>query len=205
MVGFPLQGFIQVPRIQTNPQFPLNSVIWGVLICSQEIVVKVEKVPHFSKMSGGKTGNGKSNDTLNGISYVNTGNGTASGTLNSISNLFQILNDIWKRQRAAQCQYRSSTIPRVHEPLTPFRTTTSSAPAVTTATAKQADSVHVNAWKMQNTSWSVPPAPGAHVHRPQQQVMKPGDLLALRKVQHPHNERTCMNRLPLMKQDILSH
>ena len=34
---------------------------------------------------------------------------------------------------------------------------------------------------------------------------KPGDSLALRKVQHPHNGRTSVNRLPLMKQDILSH
>ena len=58
---------------------------------------------------------------------------------------------------------------------------------------------------MQNTSWSGPPAPSAHVHKPLQQVLKPGDSLALRKVQHPHNGRTCVNRLPLMKQDILSH
>ena len=40
---------------------------------------------------------------------------------------------------------------------------------------------------------------------PPQQVLKPRDSLALRKVQHPHNGRTCVNRLPLMKQDILSH
>ena len=58
---------------------------------------------------------------------------------------------------------------------------------------------------MQNTSWSGPPAPGAHVHKPPQQVLKPRDSLALRKVQHPHNGMTCVNRLPLMKQDILSH
>ena len=50
---------------------------------------------------------------------------------------------------------------------------------------------------MQNTSWSGPPAPGAHVHKPPQQVLKPGDSLALRKVQHPHNGRTSVNRLPL--------
>ena len=34
---------------------------------------------------------------------------------------------------------------------------------------------------------------------------KSGDSLALRKVQHPHNGRTSVNRLPLMKQDILAH
>ena len=30
-------------------------------------------------------------------------------------------------------------------------------------------------------------------------------MVALRKVQHPHNSRTSVNRLPLMKQEILSH
>ena len=58
---------------------------------------------------------------------------------------------------------------------------------------------------MQNTSQSGPPAPSAHVHKTPQQVLKPGDSLALRKVHHPHNGRTCVNRLPLTKQDILSH
>ena len=43
-----------------------------------------------------------------------------------------------------------------------------------------------------------------HVHQPQSQVCKPGESLALRKVQHPHNGRTSMNRFPLTKQDILS-
>ena len=58
---------------------------------------------------------------------------------------------------------------------------------------------------MQNTSWSGPPAPGAHVHKLPQQVLKPRDSVALRKVQHPHNGRTSVNRLPLTKQEILSH
>ena len=131
----------------------------------KEIVVKGENVPHFSKMSGGKTGNGISNGTLNGMSYVNTGNGTVSSTLNSTSNMFQILNDIQKRQRAVQCQYHSSTTPTVPKPATPFRTTTPSAPAMTTVTAKQANPVHVNAWGMQNTSWSGPSALSAYVHK----------------------------------------
>ena len=43
-----------------------------------------------------------------------------------------------------------------------------------------------------------------HVHQPTVQVCKPGESLALRKVKHPHNERTSVNRLPLTKQDILS-
>ena len=46
----------------------------GVLLPNylQEIVVKGDNVPHFSKMNGGKTGN----DTLNG---------TSIGTFNGIS------------------------------------------------------------------------------------------------------------------------
>ena len=43
-----------------------------------------------------------------------------------------------------------------------------------------------------------------HVHQPAVQVCKAGELLALRKVQHPLNGRTSVNRLPLMKQCILS-
>ena len=58
---------------------------------------------------------------------------------------------------------------------------------------------------MQNISWSGPPTHGAHVHKLPQRVLKPGDLVALRKVQHPHNGRTSVNRLPLTKQEILSH
>ena len=84
---------------------------------------------------------------------------------------------------------------------TSLRTTTPSATAMRAKTAKQVDSVHVHT----NTSWSGPPAHCAHVHKLLKQVFKPGDLLALRKVQHLHNGRTSVNRLPLMKQDILSH
>ena len=43
-----------------------------------------------------------------------------------------------------------------------------------------------------------------HVHQPQSQVCKLGEMLALRKVQHPHNGRTSVNRFPLTKQEILS-
>ena len=96
-------------------------------------------------------------------------------------------------------------VPTVTEVDTPFRTTTPSTPATTAMTAKQVDSVHVHAHSVQNTSWSGPPAHCPHVHKLLRQVLKPGDLLALRKVQHPHNGRTSVNRLPLMKQDILSH
>ena len=74
-----------------------------------------------------------------------------------------------------------------------------------TATTKQANPVHAHAFPMQNTSWNGPPAPGAHAHKLPQQVLKPRDSVALRKVQHPHNGRTSVNRLPLTKQKILSH
>ena len=74
-----------------------------------------------------------------------------------------------------------------------------------TTSAKQANPVYVNTLPVQNTSQSGPPAPDAHVHKPPQQVLKPRDSLALRKVQHLHNGRNSVNRLPLMKQDILSH
>ena len=43
-----------------------------------------------------------------------------------------------------------------------------------------------------------------HVHQPAVQVCKPGESLALKKVKHPLNGRTSVNRLPLTKQDILS-
>ena len=100
---------------------------------------------------------------------------------------------------------QSSTVPTVPEMETPFRTTTPSTPAMTAMTAKQVDSVHVHTLPVQNTSWSGPPAHCAHVHRLPKQVYRPGDSLALRKVQHLHNGRTSVNRLPLIKQDILSH
>ena len=81
---------------------------------------------------------------------------------------------------------------------TPFRTTT---PSTLAMTAKQVDPVHVHI----NTSQSGPPVHCAHVHKPLKQVCRPGESLALRKVKHPHNGRTSVNRLPLTKQDILPH
>ena len=82
-----------------------------------------------------------------------------------------------------------------------FRTTTPSTPATADTTTKQVDPVHVH----ENTSWNAPPTHCTHVHKLAIQVCKPGESLALRKVKHPQNGRTSVNRLPLMKQDILSH
>ena len=81
-----------------------------------------------------------------------------------------------------------------------FRTTTPSKPATTDTTTKQVNPVHVH----QNTSQNASPAHCACVHKSTIQVCKPGESLALKKAKHPHNGRTSVNRLPLMKQDILS-
>ena len=124
-----------------------------------------------------------------------------TGTSDGTSNIFQILQDLQQKQH----QYNSNTVPNmVHtmniahmaQPETSFRTTTPSVPATTTATTtKQINAVQVN----KNTSWSGHPAHCAHIHKSTVPVCKPGELLALRKV------RTLVNRLPLTKQDILSH
>ena len=66
---------------------------------------------------------------------------------------------------------------------------------------KQVKPVHIH----KNNSQSGPPAHCPHVHKSTIPVCKLGELLALRKVKHPHNGRTLVNRLPLTKQDILSH
>ena len=180
----------------------------GVLLSNypEESVVKGDNVPNFSKVNEGRTWNGTTHGTSHGtqhsISNTNTGNSTASSTSDGMSNIFQILQDIQKRQRAIQCQYNSRMVPTMPEMETRFRTTTPSTPAMT---AKQVDPVHLHALPVQNTSWRGPPAHCAHVHKLPIQVFKPGDLLALRRVQHPHNGRTSVSRLPLIKQDILSH
>ena len=56
----------------------------------------------------------------------------------------------------------------------------------------------------QDTSHNTHSESCMHVYQPMSQVCKPGELLALRKVKHPLNGRTCVSRLPLTKQDILS-
>ena len=157
----------------------------GVLLPNylEENIVKRENVPNFK---------------------VNTG--TSDGT----SNVFQILQDLQLKQY--QYQYNSNTVPntsktfhtmdtaQMAQPVPSFRTTTPSAPAMTdTTTTKQVDPVHVH----ENTSQNASPAHCAHVHMSTIQVCKTGELLALRKVKHPHNGKTSVNRLPLMKQDIL--
>ena len=84
--------------------------------------------------------------------------------------------------------------------VTSFRTTTPSTAMTGRMTTKQVNPVQVHP----DISCEAPLRHCMHVHQPTVQVCKPGELLALRKVKHPHNGRTSVNSLPLTKQDILS-
>ena len=108
-------------------------------------------------------------------------------------------------------QYPSSTMPidmkntmimvqPTAQPMTSFRTTKPSTATTGRTTTKQVNPVQVH----QETSHKALLEHCTHVHQPTVQVCKPGESLALRKVKHPLNGRTSVNRLPLMKQDILS-
>ena len=92
------------------------------------------------------------------------------------------------------------TVQNTAQLITSFRTTTPSTAMTGTMTTKQVNPVQVHP----DTSCKAPLGHCIHVHQPTVQVCKPGESLALRKVKHPHNGRTSVNRLPLMKQDILS-
>ena len=84
--------------------------------------------------------------------------------------------------------------------MTSFRTTTPSTAVTGRMTTEQVNPVHIHP----ETSHKTLLEHCMHVHQPAVQVCKPGELLALRKVKHPHNGRTSVNTLPLTKQDILS-
>ena len=142
---------------------------------------------------------------------VNTSEGTSS-------NVFQILQDLQLqdlRLKQYQNQCHLNTMPstskmfqttnetqmtQMAQLVASFRTTTPSTATSGTMTTKQVNPVQVH----QDTSCKAPLEHCAHVHKLTIQVCKPGELLDLRKVKHPHNGRTSVNRLPLMKQDILS-
>ena len=108
-------------------------------------------------------------------------------------------------------RYHSSTMPidlkktmimvqPMTQPMTSFRTTTPSTATTGRTTTKQVNPVHVH----QETPHKALLEHCMHVHQPAVQVCKPGESLVLRKVEHPHNGRTSVSRLPLTKQDILS-
>ena len=95
----------------------------------------------------------------------------------------------------------TNTVQNIAQPATSFRTTTpSTATTGTKMTTKQVNPVQTHP----DTSHKAPLEHCIHVHQPTVQVCKPGESLALKKVKHPHNGRTSVNRLPLTKQDILS-
>ena len=150
----------------------------GILLLNypKDMVVEGENVPHFSKMSGDKM-----------------------RTPTSQSNVFQILNQLQKQQQAEdQSKILVQSIT--------FRTTTPSKSAsMMTGTQENNSSKQVQTFPIKNTTRSGPPAPGAHVHKLPKEVLKLGDLAALQKVKTPHNSRTSVMRLPLTKQQILSH
>ena len=93
-----------------------------------------------------------------------------------------------------------NTVQNMAQPVASFRTTTPSTAMTRTTTTKQVNPVHVH----QDISRKAPLGHCAHVHKMTVQVCKPGESLTLRKVKHPHNGRTSMNRLPLTNHDILS-
>ena len=96
--------------------------------------------------------------------------------------------------------HTADTVQKTAQLATSFRTTTPSTAMTGKMTTKQVNPVHVH----QDTSHKAPLGHCVHVHKPTVQVCKSGKSLALRKVKHQHNGRTSVNRLPLMKQDILS-
>ena len=163
----------------------------GVLLPNypEENVVRGENVPNFK---------------------IDTSEGTSS-------NVFQILQDLHLKQYWDRCHSKTmqndlrmfhtsphnttNTVQNTAQLAPSFRTTTlSTAMTGTKMTTKQVNPVHVHP----DTSCKELLGHCTHVHQPAVQVCKPGELLALRKVKHPHNGRISVNRLPLMKQDILS-
>ena len=92
------------------------------------------------------------------------------------------------------------TVQPTAQPPSSFRTTTPSTATSERMTTKQVNPVQVH----QETSCKALLEHCMHAHQLTVQVCKPGESLALRKVKHPLNGRTSVNRLPLTKQDILS-
>ena len=94
----------------------------------------------------------------------------------------------------------TNTVQNMAPLVTSLRTTTPSTATTGRMTIKQVNPVQVHP----DIPHEAPLRHCMHVHQPTSQVCKPGESLALRKVKHPHNGRTSVNRLPLTKQDILS-
>ena len=178
----------------------------GVLLPNylEENVVKGENVPNFK---------------------FNTSTGTTTGTSSNVS---QILQDLWLKQyqeshpdsmqiesRMSHTSTHSTFTENMANLTTSFRTTKAMTGRMnmaqpttsfrTTTPTKATTGEQVNPVQVpQDTSCKAYLESCMHVHQPMSQVCKPGESLALRKVKHPLNGRTSVNRLPLTKQDILS-
>ena len=186
----------------------------GVLLPNypEENVVKscVENVPNFK---------------------VSTSTGTSTGTS---TNVFQILQDLRLKQyqenhpdslqnesRTSHISTHSTTgtlIQNIAQLTTSFRTITPTKDMIgrmntvqlttsfrTTTPTKATTGEQVNPVQVsKDTSHNTHLESCMHVYQPVSQVCKPGESLALRKVKHPLNGKTSVNRLPLTKQDILS-
>ena len=90
----------------------------------------------------------------------------------------------------------SLTVQHTAQSVTSFRTTTPFTAMTGRTTTKQVNPVQIHP----KTSHKALLEHYMHVHQPTVQACKPGESLALRKVKHPHNGRTSVNRLPLTKQ-----
>ena len=163
----------------------------------------------------------------------NVPNFKVSTSTSTSTNIFQILQDLRLKQyqgnhpdslqnesRTSHTSTHSTTgtlIQNIAQPTTSFRTTiptkdiTGRMNAVqpttsfrttpnTAMTGEQVNPVQVS----QNNPHKTHLESCMLVYQPVSQVCKPGESLALRKVKHPLNGRTSVNRLPLTKQDILS-
>ena len=117
---------------------------------------------------------------------------SSTGTL--IQNIAQLTTSFRTTTPTKYTTGRTNTV----QPATSFRTTT----PTKAMTGQQVDPVHILV--PQDPSGKTHLESCMHVHQPVSQVCKPGESLALRKVKHPLNGRTSVNRLPLTKQDILS-
>ena len=177
----------------------------GVLLPNylEENVVKGENVPNLK---------------------FGTSAGTSTGTS---SNVFQILQDLWLKQyqqtssnSSKSRMSRTSTTDTTYTTaqLTPLITygpapanqntgmatpitsmSESSTSSRTTLPAKTTPSLRqLTPVIPQNTSRNGLSQCCMHVHQPTSQVCKPGESLALRKVKHPHNGKTC-DQIPIDK------
>ena len=192
----------------------------GVLLPNypEENVVKGENVPNF-KINTSKGASSNVFQIMQDLRLKQYEGQYHSSTIPSTTpkqyegqyHLSTILSTALKQYKE---QYHSSTmhinsgkpsstthmVQNMAQSITSFRTTTPSTAMIGRMTTKQVNPVHVHP----DTSHKAPLEHRMHVHQSAVQVCKPGDSLVLRKVKHPHNGRTSVNRLPLTKQDILS-